>query len=296
MTARPSAILLAFVLTTVPSTAHAYQPAEILFTFQDNSIAESSGLASSSQPDILFTHNDSGDQARFFAVGPDGETRATFLIVGAVAVDWEDVARGPGADGSPALFFADIGDNSHVHPFIAIYEVPEPVIDGSSPDDVRTVLARRHVLVYEDLGRHDAETLLVDVAAYGRFAIITKDRLGNSLLFEAEGPPDDPIRVLRRTADLPLWSFAPIVVEPGVEATGGDIAPDRSRFVVRTYWYAFEWILGPDRSLAEALGEAPAVIELPETIQGEAIAYTAGGTDLLISSEGTGAPVHILRG
>lgn len=288
--------LMAATLTLVVASAIAYQPAALLFTFQDASIVESSGLASSSQPGVLFTHNDSGDRARFFAVGPDGSRLAAFELAGAAAIDWEDMARGPGRDGGPALFFADIGDNSHVHAFVTVYEVPEPVILESSTTPVVITDVIRHMLVYEDLSRPDAETLLVDPSAYGRFAIVTKDGDGASRVYETTDEPGEVVRVVRSTTTIDFAAWAPIIVEPGVSATGGAIAPDRSRVVVRTYWYAFEWQLGPGTTLASAFAQAPAVITLPETVQGEAITYSMDSADLLTSSEGANAPVHILRG
>ncbi|MEV7907855.1 hypothetical protein AB0P04_40245, partial [Streptomyces anulatus] len=60
------------------------------FTFKDSRITESSGLAvSPTRKDVYYTHNDSSDGPVFFAVGPDGRTRAKFTLQGAVARDWE---------------------------------------------------------------------------------------------------------------------------------------------------------------------------------------------------------------
>src|SRR4029453_18052009 len=62
------------------------------------SVTEASGLANSgNNPGIYWTHNDSGDSARFFAVdGSTGGVAAAYELVGASAVDWEDMALGPG--------------------------------------------------------------------------------------------------------------------------------------------------------------------------------------------------------
>ena len=61
----------------------------VAFTFQDPRITESSGLAASSRSGIVFTHNDSGDSARFFAVDDAGRTRTTYALPDVQARDWE---------------------------------------------------------------------------------------------------------------------------------------------------------------------------------------------------------------
>src|SRR5205085_3101689 len=92
-------------------------------------ITESSGVAASARrDDVLFTHNDSGDSARFFAVDRQGCTIGVFTAPGVDAVDWEDMARGPGPDGAPALFLADIGDNGLGRGEIAVHRFLEPEV------------------------------------------------------------------------------------------------------------------------------------------------------------------------
>jgi hypothetical protein len=84
----------------------------VAFSFADPRIAESSGLVVSSSGELVYTHNDSGDEARVFAVGLDGRTRTTWTLPGVQTRDWEDVARGPDEQGRSCLWLGDIGDNS----------------------------------------------------------------------------------------------------------------------------------------------------------------------------------------
>ena len=78
--------------------------------------------------------------------------------------------------------------------------------------------------------------------------------------------------------------------------TGGDIAPDGTRVVLRTYESAYEWtIVGGD--VPEAFRREPKLVELPAQPQGEAIAFTNDG-DLVVTSEdpfGTHPPVYRVR-
>ena len=54
--------------------------------------SELSGLAlSNSQAPVLWTHNDSSDRPRLFAVAPDGRLLAAVAVTGAENVDWEDM-------------------------------------------------------------------------------------------------------------------------------------------------------------------------------------------------------------
>jgi hypothetical protein len=74
----------------------------LLFHYADPQIDESSGLAASSYSDgIVYTFNDSGDTARFFAVNSSGATAAIYTLKGATNHDWEDMDTGTDATGQP---------------------------------------------------------------------------------------------------------------------------------------------------------------------------------------------------
>ena len=62
----------------------------------DVRINEASGLAASRRhPGVLYSHNDSGDQARIFALdSEDGRTLAEYQITHSDNYDWEDLSVG----------------------------------------------------------------------------------------------------------------------------------------------------------------------------------------------------------
>src|SRR5215203_1068814 len=65
-------------------------------TIQNSLITEASGIAASRMnSNVLWTHNDSGDSARVFAMTPAGTNLGTYSLTGAGATDWEDIAVGP---------------------------------------------------------------------------------------------------------------------------------------------------------------------------------------------------------
>jgi hypothetical protein len=253
---------------------------------------------------VLWTHNDSGDTARFFAVDPRScVTRASYRLdlpeipipgIGtATSFDWEDMARGTAADGTPVLLFADIGDNYQIRADgVTVYEVAEPAARSAHPQVETSVAVRAvHQLVYPS-GPHDAETLLS--MPDGRLVIVTKDRdvagayTGHSEVYATAARPGAAPELLRKVADLDVTAL------PGVKAsdssqlavTAGDVSRDGRRIVIRTYTTAYEYTVRG--SLAAAFGSKPQVIRLLPSKQGEGIAYDPTGRVVWTSSEGSG--------
>ncbi|HVE93879.1 MAG TPA: hypothetical protein VNB24_03085 [Acidimicrobiales bacterium] len=285
-------VALAVLLTgslADPARAAGYAPATVAFTFADDRINESSGVAAASlTPGVIFTHNDSGDAARFFAVGSAGQTLAIYTVAGAGAIDWEEMARGPASSGSgSSLYFADIGNNFRTRRVLTIYEVAEPVVVPGQ-DATLPIAATRH-LSYEDIP-HDAEAFFVHPVTR-ELVIVAKEVHGLSNVYVAQGT------TLVRVATVPM----PLAMTPGttaalvplgeMEITGGAINDAGTTIVLRTYVEALEWRVSD--SYAATFAAAPARIALPKTTQGEAITYTPGG-GLLTTTEGVRGPVHVL--
>lgn len=85
---------------------------------------ESSGLGiSRTYPGVFWTHNDSGDRPRLYAIDSTATLLATFEVEGAGARDWEAMALGPcpGPSGTSCLYVADVGDNRSARESVTIY-------------------------------------------------------------------------------------------------------------------------------------------------------------------------------
>jgi hypothetical protein len=278
-------VVVLAIVALLPAGASA-APAE-LFTFRDPQIAESSGIvASATRDDVFFTHNDSGDTARFFAVDRHGCTLGVFTAPGVTATDWEDIARGPGS----SLWLGDIGDNNAKRDEIAVYRFDEPPVgtstDGSGcpPAAEQALAATSYRLRFED-GPRDAETLLVDPRTSQVF-IITKSPAAGAL-YAAPNPLNaNDVNVLRKVADVGTPGFA----------TGGDISPDGKSVAVRNYGeIGIRTIPDGDLAMAFAPGARVQRLDAPDRgKQGEGLGFTRVGRELLTSSEGLSAPVFLI--
>src|SRR5262249_23702109 len=108
-----------------------------LVNLENQSINESSGIAASRHnAGIFWTHNDSDDGPLIYAFDRQGKHRGVWRVKGAKAIDWEDMAIGPGPrQGRSYLYLGDIGDNSRRRNQITVYRVAEPQVtpkDSSS--------------------------------------------------------------------------------------------------------------------------------------------------------------------
>jgi hypothetical protein len=241
---------------------------------------ELSGLVRSpAQTGVLWTHNDSGDRARIFALRTDGSEIASLDVPGAEAVDWEDIAVGPAG----SLLLADIGDNRAARAGVEVYRVPEPKL---SSNPTATAPATRLTLHYPD-GAHDAETLLADPRT-GEIVVVTKQLDGRSGVYAATGPaagePSD--QTLRRVGALRLGF--------GGLATAGDVSGDGRTVAVRTYSRVYAWTRRPGASLAATLQRTPCTGSTPLSGegQGESLALGRDGRSFFTVPEGAGATIR----
>lgn len=228
---------------------------------QDRDIRESSGLARSTYArGLLWTHNDSGDSSRLFAVARNGRTRAVMQIDGAGARDWEDIATGP----RRTLWIGDIGDNGRNRREITVYRVKEP-------RDVQSgrLRATRFDLRYPD-GSHDAEGLMVKPRS-GRLFIVSKEGGGEGAIYRApRNLSASSTNRLEKIREVPNGITA-ASWRPG----GG--------FALVNYKYAYVYT---------RLRGTPVVYDKPDLRQGESAEFVRDGSSLLMGSEGTESPVY----
>jgi len=259
------------------------EPGHVEGRVASNGIDELSGLvASRRQPGVFWVHNDSGDDARLFAIDGHGDTLAELALADVDANDIEDIALGQGEPGrADVLYVADTGDNFKRRRSVQIYRVEEPATPrrAGAPLELEQKVQVFEV-VYED-GPHDAETLLVD-PTQGDLYIVTKAHL---LLRE------EPVGVYRLASNelsTKRSNVARKVAEiPLGPATGGDIAVDGSAVLVRNYWGALYWPRAAGETIVQALAKAPCRLSVSDVgRQGEAIGFTPDGAAFVTIAEG----------
>jgi hypothetical protein len=240
----------------------------------DPTASELSGLVRSrSQPDLLWSHDDSGAGPVLYGLRVDGRVAARPTVTGAQAEDWEDIAAGPGQDGQPLLYVGDIGDNTARRAAIDVYRVPEPPVRAAA-----TAPAARLRLRYPD-GAHDAEALLVDPVR-ADLVIVTKV-LGSA-------------RAYRASARAPAGSQTTLRSGPAIGmslVTAGDVSADGRIVVLRGYDRVGVWVRRGRERLTTTLRRAPCLspTSLAGEGQGEAIALDRRGRSFVTVAEGSPA-------
>jgi hypothetical protein len=268
-----------------------------LGNLENQSVKESSGIAASRRnAGIFWTHNDSGDGPFIYAFDRQGKHRGVWRVIGAGAVDWEDMAIGPGPKrGRSYLYIGDIGDNLRKREQITVYRVAEPQItpnDSSStvknPSESEAADVIR--LKYPD-GKHDAETLLIHPLT-GDLYVITKVRGAAARVYKLRAPaPKSGVSPLSFVGELRFPNqFLGFI-------TGGAISPDGRRVIISDYLGACELILAGKRRMAfdEIWKQSPSPVDIGGfpgvRRQGEAICYSADGLAVLATSEGLPCPL-----
>jgi hypothetical protein len=270
-------------------------------------LLEISGLAASrSQPGIVWAHNDSGDSARVFAIGEFGAHRGAFTLERAAAIDWEDMAIGPGPQANvDYLYLGDIGDNAAMRDDVVVYRVAEAPVPETPPAEAMPIGGVETLMLRYPDGAHDAEILLID-PANGDLLIVTKDIIGGaSGVYRA---PASALRPGTRTemelvTTVDFAALAPAKQIPADSPplplgapripTGGDISPDGLIIGIRSYGTVWLWQRADAASpLAQAFASTPC--EAPSAIeaQGEALAFDADGRGYYTASEGVNPALH----
>jgi hypothetical protein len=264
-------------------------------------LVENSGASlSHTQPGVVFTINDSGNDALLFALDTAGADRGVWRIAGANNNDWEAVSVGPcgarAADTTaPApgdcVYIGDVGDNGAAYRTRVIYRVPEPL--AQRPGFAGDLRAERLRYVYSDQP-HDVEAMYV--APNGDTYLVTKRRLvglGNRLR---------PALVFRLPAT--AWGRGTAVAElvdslavvpgsaPDRQITDAALSLDGRWLAVRTYRQVF--VFATDSATGRVRGAIPPsvcnIVSFSQR-QGEGITWFGRSEMLLLTSEGRLSPM-----
>lgn len=240
-------------------------------------VDEASGLAASRvHPGVLWTHNDSANPNKLYAISAtDGRMLAEYTVSGASNIDWEDIALDSETN---EIYLADIGDNAAFdgktgRAGIVLYRMAEPkieeadVVDGA-PMITGTVTATKIEMTYPD-GAHNAESFAVDSAKHEGY-VFSKMKDGTSTPYKIDLGATSPVTLTKLTTRTFKSN-----TEGGV-ATGADIG--ESGILLRTYTGVFLFPRLSGDTVADMWARTPCILDAPKAtqeVQGEAIAWAA---------------------
>lgn len=269
--------------------------ADVVGEVEDAALDEISGLVASRQtPGALWVHEDSGAGPLLVALDTNGRTIAELTLTDAPAADWEDMAIGacageaPPADGGPwCLVVGDFGDNGESRPFVTLLTVEEPAVDLDRGEVEELSLTATEVRAVYGEGAQNAEGLVLEPD--GTPVVITKRNDGLARLYRmplTETDPPAEAQLLAETRIGPVGGLVDTV-------TGADLNEAGDRLLLRTYTAGYLYELDED-GLPGIDPLQQRVLPVGAEPQGETIAWSADGRDILHVSEDVQPPLYRL--
>ncbi len=246
-------------------------------------LGELSGMVESDRhPGIWFAHNDSGNDFELFALKETGEIVATWTLTGANPSDLEALALAPCSEGSAerCVYLADIGDNLKVRDDVRLYRLPQPATLANGSISVEVLR-----FAYPD-GARNAETLISDPKT-GKLYVVSKYVGGLGEVFRLDDLAPGSTGTATRVRTLPAIDNT---------STAGDVHPDGTRMLLRTYGKVWE-LRNPDAKNVEELldGKALSISAPTDQFQSESLGYALDGKSYLVGTEGAGGQLYRVR-
>ena len=252
---------------------------------ESEDLPETSGLAAfSTEPNLLFAVNDSGNPPGIYALTLDGKEAGHWPIDYPDTHDFEDLAAFA-LNGKSYLLVADTGDNLHWRPRlnILVFDAPDAETEGGT-----LKLAWQFSFNFPE-GYRDVESVAVDVGSNSIF-LISKRYVPPEVFRLPLQPGDDVV-----TAE-------PVVVLDGIpRPTERDLREDPSDgayssmptafdingrdAVVVTYKEAYLYRRKLGENWAEAFSGIPGRIRLPYISGLESVAFDSRGRYFYVTGE-----------
>ncbi|MCC6548355.1 hypothetical protein IT570_14445 [Candidatus Sumerlaeota bacterium] len=256
---------------------------------------ELSGLAASHRTlGILWTHNDSGAAAKFYAINGIGGLRGTYTLSGATATDWEDVAVGPGPDsGTSYLYIADTGNNDFDRTTVRVYRIPEPAAPLTGAAVTQTVSTYDTLYIrYPGNVAYDVETLMCD-PNNGDLYFVTRDRNNEGFARVFRDPANHPAGTTVTTTQI-----ATIPGLSGYLIKAGDISPDGQLIALRFHRSSngtgevHVWRREFGQTIQQALAGTTCIVSTVNEQQSEALGWAGNSAGFYTLSEWNNSPIY----
>ena len=300
-----SLLLLSLLLTgctQLPSRTTSYDRSDGSAQMTDASLDEVSGITASRQADgVYWVHNDSGDEARIFAINEQGEKLGSVTFMGVKARDWEDIASFEW-EGQSWLLIADVGDNDAVRDDLRLHFIPEPDLSRLDPNKPLHVTPSHTWRIAYPGGARDCEGVAVSAQTQEILLISkrTEPPVLYSLPLRFDSTPVGVVRVAQLVTPLPGIE-PPTAMEralPGrlgqyrSQVTAFDLSADGTRAAVLTYGNIWLYQKNGDDSWATTFTRKPDRIPVTGLMQAEALCFVRDSHDLIVTTERLPAPIH----
>ncbi len=161
---------------------------QVMGHIPDTSLNELSDfVASTDNPGVFWTEEDSGNPNNVYAVTGTGQIVGVFTIQGTKDIDWEDLAIDRRA-GTDDLYVGDIGDNKGTRDGsnttgrsrVRLYRFPEPTVSATGPKVTGTITGfDTFVYRYADangtlIAPRNSESLMVDPITHDVYVVEKK--------------------------------------------------------------------------------------------------------------------------
>ena len=263
---------------------------------ESDEILEASGIASSRfNQNILWTHNDSGDLNRIFAMDINGNHVGEFFLNNVENRDWEDIAIGPGPmEDVDYIFVGDIGDNRSENDVKYIYRFAEPQVSMENQSSVINIDSIESIsFQYED-GNRDAETLIVDPIT--KDIIIISKREESAVHVYLLPFPHDTENILTAQLIMTKDFYPNTNFNTTQRIVAGDISKDGSDILIKSYTDVFYFSRESNQSIFDALNTSGVKLPYVTEPQGEAICWdrmTSGYFTLSEEADDANQPAHL---
>ncbi|MEM6702078.1 MAG: hypothetical protein AAF690_05205 [Acidobacteriota bacterium] len=263
------------LLLTVCMPSSAQTPVKI----KSEELLEGSGLARSKRyPGVFWTHNDSGDSARLFAIDRRGKQLGEWRVSGARNQDWEAVA----IDDQGRLYIGDIGNNANARRDLAVYivEEPDPATGGGTIPSLKRLRYRFPDLPYPpppNRRNYDAEAMFW---TGGNLYLLSKHRSNTQTrLYRFRSLSEEAEQVLEALGE-PFDTLETGLPRGGM-VTAADLSDDGKQLAVLTYHHLFIFDDPEQLHLSQLRSKTRLVAAV--AIQCEGLAWD--GEDLVFSNE-----------
>ena len=291
---RYSLLTLLFVLSPPAVTAVEEPAFKVSGTLQNSQIIEASGLVAGANG-VFFVYNDG--KRDVFVIDAAGNDLGSFKLDESKNKDWEDITRVPEGD-RRLIVIADVGDNQHKRKDVELYFFEEPSL-GEFATNHEAI--HRLKLSYPD-GPRDVESVAYDPSSESILLLSKRDlppRLYAVPLDRALAEKELEAEFLAEVPGFRPPTKQDILTHPkrGLwvsQPTGMDISPDGRLAAVLTYRSLYLFQREEGETWAEAFQRQPREFVGPPGTHDEAVAFSADGKTIYVTTERRPAPIYRL--